>query len=78
MMNPRFVPFEALRAVRAMSELDDAFLAAERLDSNDRLRLIAQLWASLPAEHWAAPSEGDLAEIEYLLVNRDTAKMAAE
>jgi putative addiction module component (TIGR02574 family) len=59
-----------------MSELDDAFNAAESLEPDDRLRLIARLWASLPAEHWAAPGEEELRQIERQLNDFDTDRLA--
>jgi hypothetical protein len=34
--------------------LDDAFRTASQLDPDDRLRLVARLWKSLPADHRAA------------------------
>ena len=37
-----------------MSELDDAYQAAESLDPDERLRLVARLWKMLPADHRAA------------------------
>ena len=49
------------------SELDWASIAAEALEPNDRLRLIARLWASLPADHWAAPTPYELHEFERQL-----------
>lgn len=58
-----------------MSELDDAFNAAESLDPDDRLRLIARVWASLPEEYWAAPSARDRADVRAMLVRDDTDRM---
>ena len=46
-----------------MSKLDDAFREAQSLEPDDRLRLIVRLWASLPPEHWAAPTAAELAEV---------------
>lgn len=37
-----------------MSELEDAFRAAQALDPDERLRLVARLWKMLPADHRAA------------------------
>jgi putative addiction module component (TIGR02574 family) len=54
-----------------MSELDDAFQEAESLGPDDRLRLIARLWESLPEEHWAAPSAMKLAELRRRLNDLD-------
>ncbi|MCI0335791.1 MAG: hypothetical protein L0228_21500 [Planctomycetes bacterium] len=59
-----------------MSELDDAYNAAESLDPDDRLRLIARLWASLPEEFWAAPSDRDRADVRAMLADDDTGQMA--
>jgi putative addiction module component (TIGR02574 family) len=47
----------------AMSRVDEVLRAAESLQPDDRLRLIARLWATLPPNHWAAPSDVQLAEI---------------
>jgi putative addiction module component (TIGR02574 family) len=58
--------FDASR-VGAPSELEKALEAAKSLDANDRLRLIARLWASLPADHWAAPTPFELHEFERRL-----------
>jgi hypothetical protein len=38
-----------------MSDVDDAFHAAESLDPDDRMRLIARLWASLPEDYFEEP-----------------------
>jgi putative addiction module component (TIGR02574 family) len=59
----------AARSVFAMSRVDDVLLAAESLEPDDRLRLIARLWASLPQGHWAAPSAAELAAVERRLAN---------
>ena len=44
--------------------MPEALEAAGALEPNDRLRLIARLWASLPADHWAAPTPYELHEFE--------------
>jgi hypothetical protein len=59
-----------------MSDLDDAFHASELLDPDDRMRLIARLWASLPEEYWAAPSARDRADVRAMLARDDTDRMA--
>ncbi len=59
-----------------MSELEDAFHAAEPLDPDDRVRLIARLWASLPEDYWAVPSEHDRAGIHAMLASNDTQGLA--
>jgi hypothetical protein len=59
-----------------MSELDDVVLKAAQLDPDDRLRLIARLWASLPVEHWAAPSIVDRRDVQSMIVTDDMYRMA--
>lgn len=59
-----------------MSPVDEVLRAAESLEPNDRLRLIARLWAALPPEHWAAPSARELAEVERRLNDYDTGRTA--
>ena len=46
-----------------MSRVEEVLRDAESLEPDDRLRLIARLWASLPPDHWAAPGAYQLAEI---------------
>ena len=58
--------------IAAMSELDHALRVAESLAPDDRLRLIARLWARLPPDHWAAPTTQELAEVERRLRDYDT------
>ena len=53
--------------VESKLELIHALEAAEALEPNDRLRLIMKLWASLPADHWAAPTPYELHEFERRL-----------
>jgi len=60
-----------------MSQLDDAVEAAKDLDPDDRLRLIARIWASLPKEFWAAPSGREFAELHSMIGNDDVTRMAA-
>jgi putative addiction module component (TIGR02574 family) len=57
------------------SELDEALHAAEALEPNDRLRLIMKLWASLPADHWAAPTPYELHEFERRLRAHDDGRL---
>lgn len=59
-----------------MSQVDDAFFFAEPLSPDDRLRLIARLWASLPPDHWAAPSPAELAELRRRLPEHDAGQTA--
>jgi hypothetical protein len=58
---------DAFVRVGTRSELERALEAAEALEPNDRLRLISRLWASLPADHWAAPTPYELHEFERQL-----------
>ena len=59
-----------------MSQVDDAFFFAEPLSPDDRLRLIARLWASLPPDHWAAPSPAELADVERRLAEHAAGQTA--
>ena len=56
--------------------LDDVVRKAAQLDPDDRLRLIARLWASMPADHWAAPVGAERREVQSMIVNDDTYCMA--
>jgi hypothetical protein len=62
--------------VEQPDSLDDVVRKAAQLDPDDRLRLIARLWASLPAEHWAAPISADRREVHSMIVTDDTYRMA--
>ncbi len=46
-----------------MASVDDAFLAAQGLGTEDKLQLISRLWETIPPAEWR-PSDGDLAEVE--------------
>lgn len=59
-----------------MSKLDDAIRDGQSLDPDDRLRLIARLWESMPEDHWAAPGAGDKAEVKAMLAADDVQRMA--
>jgi hypothetical protein len=59
-----------------MSELDEVLKAAESLDPDDRIRLIARLWQSLPNDHWAAPGGGDRRGVRTMLDRDDLVGMA--
>ena len=50
-----------------MSDIQQIFRDAQSLEPADRLRLIARLWASMPPDHWAAPTAKERAEIERRL-----------
>jgi hypothetical protein len=58
------------------SKLDDAFRAAEPLDPDDRMRLIARLWESLPADYWAAPDGEERASVRGMLAGNDMRGLA--
>jgi putative addiction module component (TIGR02574 family) len=60
----------------ARTPLNQAFSAAEALTPDDRLRLIARLWASLPQEHWAAPTPFELHDLERRLRDYDDGRLA--
>jgi hypothetical protein len=44
-------------------DIEVVLRSARDLDPADRLRLIARLWASLPLEHWAAPTSDQQTDI---------------
>jgi hypothetical protein len=56
--------------VEENSKLDVLFRAAETLDENDRMRLIARLWASLPDEYWASPDWRQRASISRMATGK--------
>jgi hypothetical protein len=47
--------------------LEEVIAAAESLAPDDRLKLIARLWETMPPEHWAAPSPHELIDIKRRL-----------
>jgi hypothetical protein len=61
--------------VGTQSELERALESAEALEPRDRLRLIARLWASLPTDHWAAPTPYELHEFERQLREYDEGRL---
>ncbi len=61
--------------MNSASKLDEVFHESETLSPDDRLRLIALVWASLPVGHWAAPGARDLAEVRGMLGDVDTDRL---
>lgn len=59
-----------------MPDKHKIFRDAVSLEPADRLRLIARLWASLPADHWAAPTAAERKEIEHRLAANDSDALA--
>jgi len=59
----------------ATSQVDDALRVAEALAPDDRLRLIVRLWASLPPEHWAAPTARELTQVARRLNDYDARRI---
>jgi hypothetical protein len=55
-----------------MTRVEEVLRDAESLEPEDRLRLIARLWASLPPDHWAAPSDFQRSEIRLHYGGTDT------
>src|SRR5262245_16662173 len=51
--------------------LDELAHSAESLDPDDRMRLIARIWASLPEEYWAAPDPRERANVSFMLMAGD-------
>lgn len=54
------------------SKLDNALRTAEALDPDDRMRLIARLWAALPEDYWAAPDALERTRIDTMVARGDT------
>jgi hypothetical protein len=52
------------------------FDASQSLDPDDRMRLIARLWESLPDDYWAAPDSRERARIDSMLIRGDTEGLA--
>ena len=50
-----------------MASVDDAFLAAQNLGTDDKLQLISRIWDSIPPTGDFRPSDADLAEIKRRL-----------
>jgi putative addiction module component (TIGR02574 family) len=70
-IDQRIADRQARREHSRPSRVDPVLQLAASLEPEERLRLIAQLWASLPADHWAAPSEDELQELERRLNDAD-------
>jgi len=56
------------------ARIDDILRAAESLSPDERMTLIARLWASLPKEVWPASTDNELAEADRLLAQRGVAR----
>jgi putative addiction module component (TIGR02574 family) len=72
----RLEDVDPLIELTPVSAASAAYQLAKSLQPDDRLRLIAQLWASLPADHWAAPTETELKELERRLADGDAEALA--
>jgi hypothetical protein len=59
-----------------MSDLEELLREAESLDPDDRMRLIAQLWASLPEDYWASPDSRERAHVDAMLAGGDMQGLA--
>jgi hypothetical protein len=51
--------------------IDEVDRIAQTLDPDDRLRLIARLWGSLPPGHWAAPNSNEWVDVWRRLSVKD-------
>jgi hypothetical protein len=54
-----------------MPDIHEVYRSAASLEPAERLRLIARLWASMPEDHWAAPTAKERAEIQRRIDQRD-------
>jgi len=61
----------AADAQKMSGALAEAFATAESLNPEDRLRLIAGIWASLPAWHTAAPNLHERSELQQCIDEYD-------
>jgi hypothetical protein len=55
-----------------MTDIDRVLHDAKSLEPADRLRLIARLWLTMPADHWTVPTAAERAEFDRLLDDRDS------
>jgi putative addiction module component (TIGR02574 family) len=58
------------------SRIDDAFLAAESLNIDEKLELISRIWESVPPKDFR-PSAADLEEIKRRCAEYDAGRMKA-
>jgi hypothetical protein len=63
--------------VQQPTQLEEVLKTAESLDPDDRLRLIARLWESMPPDHWAAPGASDRRHLRNMIAYDDVGQMAA-
>jgi putative addiction module component (TIGR02574 family) len=60
-----------------MASVDDAFLAAQGLGTQDKLELISRIWETIPPKGDFRPSESDLAEIKRRWAEYEAGRMQA-
>jgi putative addiction module component (TIGR02574 family) len=60
-----------------MPSFDDVFSAAESLVPVDRVRLVQELWQTIPPESWPAPSAEWIEEIHRRSAELDAGRMDA-
>jgi putative addiction module component (TIGR02574 family) len=60
-----------------MPTFDDVFNAAESLVPVDRVRLVQELWQTIPPENWPAPSAEWIEEIQRRSAELDAGRMTA-
>jgi putative addiction module component (TIGR02574 family) len=63
-----------LQAVATAKNVADVLGIAETLTPNDRLRLVAAIWNSLPPSNFSAPSAVQLVELQTCLANYDAGR----
>ncbi len=60
-----------------MASVDDAFLAAQNLGTDDKLQLISRIWETIPPAGDFRPSDADLAEIKRRSAELDAGAVKA-
>ena len=61
----------------ATSSIDDAFLIAQSLSTDDKLELISRLWQSVKQSGTFRPSDADLAEVKRRWAEYEAGKVKA-
>ena len=60
-----------------MSTFDDVFVAAEGLTPADRVRLVHELWDTIPPQDWPAPDQEWIGEAQRRSEEYDAGRMTA-
>jgi len=58
-----------------MSSVDEAFLAAQALGTQDKLELISRIWQTIPPQGDFRPSDSDVADIKRRWAEYEAGRM---